>query len=577
MLVAMALSLIMMFSVVSLFSYVTTGIGRSRAVSEMTDRARAVAFRLEQDLDGITVDLSKGAWISPQSAQGYFEFIEGPDTDYTYLNPSVDGLDTLAGDMDDVLMFTVRNDKQPFVGLLFDGVDDNVNGVPGVGAISIESPLAEVVYWVEKSADSSGRITGKLYRQVRPIVPKSSLVGPGLAIPPAMTIPLAPDINALAGAANSVDPDFDDYVSISFGYNTLEDLTKPDRRSWRAYSDRASLFPAVVPPCLRPLVSPGVTASSQDRYLLLPYGDDRLAGLPNTDPRLWPFDPKDIPKVVDPRVGTDLILDNVKSFNVQLWDPLAPVLVANAAAAGVGIGDTLLTPSDYTNPTTGAAVGEYENQLTLLASRAAAQVPGFIVSTGAYVDLGWGKSYGLRGMSDWIATSFDNANVPVPHFIFPRDIPLIACSDYPSGSLKDPSAPVPPCTPTLTPSTLVHPYSYTMELRRVHSLAPGERSYNVYTTWPTAYEQDGIDQDGDGLIDEGTDGIDNDGLFGPDDDTVIDVDGDGQIDSGDKPSERETTPPYPAPIRGLKVTIRVMEPDSGAIHQTTVVSKFGPK
>ena len=34
---------------------------------------------------------------------------------------------------------------------------------------------------------------------------------------------------------------------------------------------------------------------------------------------------------------------------------------------------------------------------------------------------------------------------------------------------------------------------------------------SVYDTWSRDYESDGMDSDGDGLIDEGTDGVDNDG------------------------------------------------------------------
>ncbi|MGQ9506181.1 MAG: hypothetical protein ACUVQR_14870, partial [Thermogutta sp.] len=60
--------------------------------------------------------------------------------------------------------------------------------------------------------------------------------------------------------------------------------------------------------------------------------------------------------------------------------------------------------------------------------------------------------------------------------------------------------------------------------------------------------------------DTGTDGFDNDN--------------DGLVDELD---EWEAPPPYPAPCRGIEVTIRVFEPDSRQIRQVTVVQDFLPK
>jgi hypothetical protein len=96
----------------------------------------------------------------------------------------------------------------------------------------------------------------------------------------------------------------------------------------------------------------------------------------------------------------------------------------------------------------------------------------------------------------------------------------------------------------------------------------------VYDTWSLHYENDGVDangngvaepneygdQDRDGIFDEGTDGFDNDGVNGVDD-----------------PGERETAPPYPYPLRGIQVKIRVFEPDSRSIREVTVVEDFRPK
>jgi hypothetical protein len=84
----------------------------------------------------------------------------------------------------------------------------------------------------------------------------------------------------------------------------------------------------------------------------------------------------------------------------------------------------------------------------------------------------------------------------------------------------------------------------------------------VYDTWSTHYE--------------------NVGLYGLD--TTIyppgrgtngfDDDGNGIVDDE---NEKLTSPPYPAPLRGIQVKIRVFEPDSRQIREVTIVQDFLPK
>jgi hypothetical protein len=95
----------------------------------------------------------------------------------------------------------------------------------------------------------------------------------------------------------------------------------------------------------------------------------------------------------------------------------------------------------------------------------------------------------------------------------------------------------------------------------------------TYCTWSFHYEHDGINQDGDTqlpspdeLVDEGTDGRDFDVDLATN--TVVNQHG------VDDPGERETSPPYPVPLRGLQVRIRVYEPDSQTVRQSTVTRTF---
>ena len=79
----------------------------------------------------------------------------------------------------------------------------------------------------------------------------------------------------------------------------------------------------------------------------------------------------------------------------------------------------------------------------------------------------------------------------------------------------------------------------------------------TYCTWSFHYEHDGQSQDGDSQIDEGTNGLDDDGIHGIDDH-----------------GERETSPPYPVPLRGMQVRVRVYEPSSSTVRQSTVTTTF---
>ncbi|NLF73329.1 MAG: hypothetical protein GX575_30195 [Candidatus Anammoximicrobium sp.] len=85
----------------------------------------------------------------------------------------------------------------------------------------------------------------------------------------------------------------------------------------------------------------------------------------------------------------------------------------------------------------------------------------------------------------------------------------------------------------------------------------------VYCTWSTHYERNGVNEDVSGTDtspDEGTDGFDTDNQNGVDD-----------------AGERETSPPYPVPLRGIQVRIRSVEPDTRQVRQVTVVADFVPE
>jgi type II secretory pathway pseudopilin PulG len=83
---------------------------------------------------------------------------------------------------------------------------------------------------------------------------------------------------------------------------------------------------------------------------------------------------------------------------------------------------------------------------------------------------------------------------------------------------------------------------------------------NVYDTWTIEYERDGVDQNTNGVVDEGNDGIDNNGSGGIDDITEV-----------------ETMPPYPISLRGFQVIVRAFQNGQQQTRQFTINHDFTPE
>jgi hypothetical protein len=129
MLVATAMTLVIMGVVVQLFGMVGKGVSSSRASLDMSMQLRAVAHTLRTDLNGITVETVPPVKVDSDS--GYLEIIEGSGSDTSQ------GFKQLTGDIDDVLMFTTKSMGKPFVGKF------------GTAGGLIESPYAEVAWYCE--------------------------------------------------------------------------------------------------------------------------------------------------------------------------------------------------------------------------------------------------------------------------------------------------------------------------------------------------------------------------------------------------------------------------------------------
>lgn len=87
----------------------------------------------------------------------------------------------------------------------------------------------------------------------------------------------------------------------------------------------------------------------------------------------------------------------------------------------------------------------------------------------------------------------------------------------------------------------------------------GPSTHAIYDTWSRHYEFNGVDDDSNTIADQGTDGFDN-----------------NSNNLVDEAAERETSPPYPVPLRGIEIRIRCYEPSSRQVRQVTVRHTFVP-
>src|SRR5438309_998642 len=76
MLVAMALTLILVYAIAHFYAIVGDAVKDGRAMIELNQQLRAVVERLKSDLDQVTIPVVP--WADEGGAAGYFEINEGP-------------------------------------------------------------------------------------------------------------------------------------------------------------------------------------------------------------------------------------------------------------------------------------------------------------------------------------------------------------------------------------------------------------------------------------------------------------------------------------------------------------------
>ncbi len=527
MLMATVLTLMMMSAVVRLFESVGRGISDSRALLGTNDRLRMAALQLQRDLGGVTVPMLPPR--RPENNEGYFEYTEGPigpvvRPEAVFVDAEAANVpDTTIIDNDDMLMMTVRS-EEPFVGRHY----------TAAGAVEvIQSQYAEVAWFVR------GRT---LYRRVLLVSPIVALNG------------------GVAGfyANNDISVRLENGALVT---NTLGDLTKPESR----FAHRPQhAYPAAVPnPSwfpFHPHFPINWNANAAGLQLVnrtwarlgLPTLQETSAPawnagmfLPNaalnqngqidlwTNPYYWNElnqQTGTLNAYQGNRIGEDIVLTNVIGFDVKAWDPGAPTVMD-------ATGTVALVPGDP---------GYLAALRTTLPSGDA------IVAYGAYVDLNYMCS--LRGAAWGDPNYAPVAGAPVSDF-------------FGAGQAR---SGIRGTEPNLLGTTLPAA-AILADIFNPANFPPDDiyRRDSVYDTWSSHYENDGIPQFPTAGIpaDTGVNGLD---------DNTYDMQGTSTAPDGvvDGPNEMDTRPPYPAPLRGIQVTIRVYEPSTRQVRQRTIQQDF---
>ncbi len=623
-LTATVLMLIIMMAVTVIFASVTDSIGQSRANLEMSQRLRATATILKQDLEDATAVMNPPR--HPRDNCGYFQYVEGPigplvRPSEVAWNTERAMPDTTVGDIDDMLLFTVTSKSQPYIGL--------IGGDPAI------SNSAEVIYFVR------GRT---LYRRVLLIRPETDV----RETPPAgfyanndLSVRKAWDEETVP----PVSPPGPPYTAAVecrpvLAANSLADLTRPECRTFhqpdlRAWERDITGANATTRQQPTPVTSVGLTPKLQKNNSILRY---------RNEPRLFPFflrpwlgapydaDPANITENFKwvPGLGLPILAEcsdprwragdlppseNLAGFRqndsdwvqmLQFTQPIVPTApydawtnehpwsnvdpltgVAKDYPNGTRIGDDVILTNvigfdvkawdpyapilmrGTTNPGNPIVtlmpgdpgyISEVISVLKGSAFKTDVTVP--MVATGAYVDLNYMAQvpYTVGDYPDSPVTHASGAILPAPLF-YRQGYPLSADSDN---------------VPLASNASLAYGTRW--------QLAVAQQPYcffpSVYDTWSLHYEynrqlirffspnpadqnfSDVVvgDEDGIGGYDQAANGYD-------------DNDANGVDDVG----ERETQPPYAVPLQGIQVRIRVFEPGSRQVREVTLVQKFRTK
>lgn len=230
------------------------------------------------------------------------------------------------------------------------------------------------------------------------------------------------------------------------------------------------------------------------------------------------------------RFSDDVILSNVVSFDVKVWDPGAPVFGANMRL------DVQEPPRTEAVTLAPGEPGYIQALKTFRSSpNVSANQP---IAYGAFVDLGWSVDPNATDGFEFYPLPLNQwpPNPAPPGY---QSAEFAGAGDRMSGLWGVP-------------------------LDRTGGPQGADFRARVYDSGSSHYERDGFPQyvaaprhdvpsRQDDIADEASDGLDS---FGPGIDDV---------------TEREAPPPYDAELKAIQIKIRVIEPDSRQVREVTVV------
>lgn len=599
MMVAMTVTMLIILSLAQAFAIIGTSVDSKRSILELTHQVRVVASQLQGDSSSLTVPARP--W---PDRNGYLEIIEREGNDNSPLFARPGGvrtpvvMSTLFGDFDDVLMFTSRRVDSSFVGQVAlpgpdggwgvagqdddqDGIIDNLNEVAWPGSDDMQtfdSNLAEVIWFTsyrERDGDgvpTPGAAEITLHRRVLLVRPDLAPMGDQLIgefySPSTSSADLQRMAEHLRRFVNVNDTSIrkvvfqqGNSIRIRIFANSLEDLTQRENR----FAHSPALFRITDTTNgntvgYAPALSISGVAPQLPRQRLFPFpvqlgqialGNNLVAVSVTALSESVQFNSQVLNiggqpvEVFSGQLGEDVALSQVLGFDVKVYDPFANLRVFPGADGRWGVANTDDdgdgTPDNATeagwagsddSPAMTISAPLIQRWLANLSNPAAAgNVQAFeqrfpVVGRGAYVDLAY-------------------AQFLPPAFLNVRNNPRLPThfSSIPTGMLP------------------------------------------TYDTWTFFYEHDGVNQNGNTvnlsrnllddndnglvdepaeaalpLIDEGMNGIDENGIGGVDD-----------------PTERETSPPYAAPLRGIQIQLRVYEPSTRQVRQATISVDYLPE
>ena len=353
-LIAVTLMMMIMLGLTQLFSSVGTQINNTQATLQLAGNLRSVKSRLENDLKLVTVDLTKAPPLKTGLNQGYFCIIEGMGAahnnalllardaasqsitvqDIAYTSDSTDlPYDNTVGDMDDVLMFTAYAPQgQPFRGL--------------VGGHVHESYTAEVIWFFRGNT---------LYRRTLLILPDldfQSILGTpeqgfGFYQRNDVSVRINPDTGFLAANTledlslrqNRFGHAFSGDIQQAFPFNihknsaayymrmpTIQETSLPDWNVSQSFVKNLESYIQQDSGTLFLTHTDGTSSESlPDSAGNKPFIDFWENPFPWSSGTAWEFDPVtgSLKDSATPRFSEDVILTNVLSFDIQVWDDVA--------------------------------------------------------------------------------------------------------------------------------------------------------------------------------------------------------------------------------------------------------------